>query len=46
MIGSIDDGILVRTNLSWSIDDSRDKFQFGCEWGRTDPAWATGWSGA
>jgi predicted Zn-dependent protease len=32
LIGSIDDGILVRTNLSWSIDDSRDKFQFGCEW--------------
>lgn len=32
MIGSVDDGILVRTNLSWSIDDSRDKFQFGCEW--------------
>jgi len=23
----------MRTNLSWSIDDSRNKFQFGCEWG-------------
>jgi len=34
MIASIDDGVLVRTNLSWSIDDSRDKFQFGCEWGQ------------
>ena len=22
------------TNLSWSIDDSRNKFQFGCEFGR------------
>ena len=24
----------VETNCSWSIDDSRNKFQFGCEWGR------------
>ena len=23
----------VETNCSWSIDDSRNKFQFGCEWG-------------
>jgi predicted Zn-dependent protease len=23
----------MRTNVSWSIDDSRNKFQFGCEWG-------------
>ena len=22
------------TNSSWSIDDSRNKFQFGCEWGQ------------
>ena len=22
------------TNRSWSIDDQRDKFQFGCEYGR------------
>ncbi len=34
MIESIDDGVLMRTNLSWSIDDSRNKFQFGCEWGQ------------
>jgi predicted Zn-dependent protease len=34
MIESIDDGLLLRTNVSWSIDDSRNKFQFGCEWGR------------
>jgi predicted Zn-dependent protease len=32
MLAAIDDGILMRTNLSWSIDDSRNKFQFGCEW--------------
>jgi predicted Zn-dependent protease len=34
MIASIDHGILLRTNASWSIDDSRNKFQFGCEYGR------------
>ena len=34
MIASIDDGILMKTNTSWSIDDSRNKFQFGCEWGQ------------
>ena len=34
MIASIGDGILMSTNVSWSIDDSRNKFQFGCEWGR------------
>jgi len=34
MIGSIDDGVLMKTNASWSIDDSRNKFQFGCEWGQ------------
>ena len=33
MIASIRRGVLMRTNLSWSIDDSRNKFQFGCEWG-------------
>jgi predicted Zn-dependent protease len=33
MIASIDRGVLMRTNTSWSIDDSRNKFQFGCEWG-------------
>ncbi len=34
MIGSIERGVLMRTNSSWSIDDSRNKFQFGCEWGQ------------
>jgi predicted Zn-dependent protease len=33
MIASISRGVLMRTNVSWSIDDSRNKFQFGCEWG-------------
>ena len=26
--------IYLRSNSSWSIDDSRNKFQFGCEWGQ------------
>ncbi len=34
MIASIEDGVLMRTNASWSIDDSRNKFQFGCEYGQ------------
>ena len=34
MIAAIDDGLLMKTNASWSIDDSRNKFQFGCEWGQ------------
>ena len=34
MIASIEHGILMRTNSSWSIDDSRNKFQFGCEYGQ------------
>jgi len=33
MLGSVRRGVLMRTNVSWSIDDSRNKFQFGCEWG-------------
>jgi len=33
MVSSIRRGVLMRTNVSWSIDDSRNKFQFGCEWG-------------
>ena len=33
MIASIERGVLMRSNISWSIDDSRNKFQFGCEWG-------------
>ncbi|HZQ62345.1 MAG TPA: TldD/PmbA family protein [Casimicrobiaceae bacterium] len=34
MIAGIEDGILMETNRSWSIDDSRNKFQFGCERGQ------------
>ena len=34
LIGRTERGIWMRTNTSWSIDDSRNKFQFGCEWGR------------
>jgi predicted Zn-dependent protease len=33
MVGAVERGVLMRTNQSWSIDDSRNKFQFGCEWG-------------
>jgi predicted Zn-dependent protease len=33
MISGVERGVLMRTNTSWSIDDSRNKFQFGCEWG-------------
>ena len=34
LVGAVEDGMYVETNCSWSIDDSRNKFQFGCEWGR------------
>lgn len=34
LIGGIEYGIFVHTNNSWSIDDSRNKFQFSCELGR------------
>ena len=34
LIGGIERGILMATNRSWSIDDARNKFQFGCEWGQ------------
>ena len=34
LVAAIDFGVMMRTNVSWSIDDSRNKFQFGCEWGR------------
>lgn len=34
MIASVERGVYMRTNCSWSIDDSRLKFQFGCEWAR------------
>ncbi|MEX2557221.1 MAG: TldD/PmbA family protein [Actinomycetota bacterium] len=31
MIGETDDGVFMSTNQSWSIDDKRVNFQFGCE---------------
>ncbi len=33
LLGSTDDGIYLETNRSWSIDDKRYNFQFGCEIG-------------
>src|ERR1700683_5087468 len=33
LIASTDHGILMETNRSWSIDDKRYNFQFGCEIG-------------
>jgi TldD protein len=33
MIADTDDGIYMETNKSWSIDDKRYNFQFGCEIG-------------
>lgn len=33
MIEATDDGVLMDTNRSWSIDDKRLNFQFGCEIG-------------
>ena len=34
LIAQIERGVLMKTNTSWSIDDSRNKFQFGCELGQ------------
>ena len=34
MVASIELGVVMHTNCSWSIDDSRNKFQFGCEYAR------------
>lgn len=34
MIGATELGVMMKTNCSWSIDDSRNKFQFGCEFGQ------------
>jgi len=34
LIAGVERGVLMATNSSWSIDDSRNKFQFGCEWGQ------------
>jgi TldD protein len=38
MVAGTDDGIYMQTNRSWSIDDKRLNFQFGCEiaWEITD----------
>jgi TldD protein len=33
LIAGTDDGIFLQTNRSWSIDDKRYNFQFGCEIG-------------
>lgn len=32
LISRVEKGILMRANRSWSIDDYRNKFQFGCEY--------------
>ena len=32
MVKAVEKGIYMQTNCSWSIDDSRNKFQFGCEY--------------
>ena len=34
LIDQVEHGILMTTNRSWSIDDCRNKFQFGCEHGQ------------
>ncbi len=34
LVAQTERGVYMETNRSWSIDDSRNKFQFGCEWGR------------
>ena len=34
LVKQVERGVYMETNTSWSIDDSRNKFQFGCELGR------------
>lgn len=34
LVAQVERGVYMETNTSWSIDDSRNKFQFGCELGR------------
>jgi predicted Zn-dependent protease len=34
LVASVEHGVYLQTNTSWSIDDSRNKFQFGCEYGQ------------
>jgi predicted Zn-dependent protease len=34
MLASVERGVYMESNISWSIDDYRNKFQFGCEYAR------------
>jgi len=34
IIKSVEKGVFMYSNRSWSIDDYRNKFQFGCEYGK------------
>ncbi|MEP0868194.1 TldD/PmbA family protein [Trichocoleus desertorum AS-A10] len=34
IIGNIEQGVYMQSNRSWSIDDQRHKFQFGCEYAK------------
>ncbi len=34
LVSDVERGVYMESNRSWSIDDSRNKFQFGCEWAR------------
>jgi predicted Zn-dependent protease len=34
MVKSVERGVIMHTNRSWSIDDYRNKFQFGCEYAK------------
>ena len=34
LIGQVENGVYMESNKSWSIDDYRNKFQFGCEYGK------------
>lgn len=34
IIGNIEHGVYMESNRSWSIDDYRNKFQFGCEYAK------------
>lgn len=34
IIGSVKNGVYMESNRSWSIDDYRNKFQFGCEYAK------------
>ncbi|MGK7905800.1 MAG: TldD/PmbA family protein [Synechococcus sp.] len=34
IVGAIEHGVYMESNRSWSIDDYRNKFQFGCEYAK------------